>query len=106
KKLMSYIEENIAVSDIVIEDMAAAVGLSRTGLYRKVKNLIGTSPMEFIREARIRKAAHLLGDPSVNVSEVAYDCGFSDPKYFSKCFKAATGQTPTEYKKTQSVSAQ
>ena len=106
KKLMSYIEENIAVSDIVIEDMAAAVGLSRTGLYRKVKNLVGTSPMEFLREARIRKAMQMLDNPSVNVSEVAYACGFSDPKYFSKCFKAATGQTPTEYKKTQSVSAQ
>ena len=62
--------------------------------------------MEFLREARIRKAMQMLDNPSVNVSEVAYTCGFSDPKYFSKCFKAATGQTPTEYKKTQSVSAQ
>ena len=106
KQVIAYIEENITVSDITIDDIAAAVNVSRTGLYRKVKNIMGTSPMEFLREARIRKAMQMLDNPSVNVSEVAYACGFSDPKYFSKCFKAATGQTPTEYKKTQSVSAQ
>lgn len=99
KQVIAYIEENITVSDITIDDIAAAVNVSRTGLYRKVKNIMGTSPMEFLREVRIRKATHMLGDPSVNVSEVAYACGFSDPKYFSKCFKAVTGQTPSEYKK-------
>jgi AraC-like DNA-binding protein len=75
------------------------VGVSRSGLHRKVKSMLGTSPMEFLREARIRKAAQLLSQTSKTVSEVAYACGFSDPKYFSKCFKAAIGQTPTEYKK-------
>ena len=99
KRVMAFIEEHLDNSDVTIDDMALAVGVSRSGLHRKVKSMLGTSPMEFLREARIRKAAQLLSQTSKTVSEVAYTCGFSDPKYFSKCFKAAIGQTPTEYKK-------
>lgn len=89
---------DIGDSSITIDDMASAVAVSRSGLHRKVKHLVGTSPMEFLREARIRKAIQMLTESSKPVSEIAYLCGFSDPKYFSKCFKASTGQTPTEYK--------
>ena len=99
KRVMAFIEDQLDNSDVTIDDMALAVGVSRSGLHRKVKSMLGTSPMEFLREARIRKAAQLLSQTSKTVSEVAYACGFSDPKYFSKCFKAAIGQTPTEYKK-------
>lgn len=99
KRVMAFIEEHLDNSDVTIDDMALAVGVSRSGLHRKVKSMLGTSPMEFLREARIRKAVQLLSHTSKTVSEVAYSCGFSDPKYFSKCFKAAIGQTPTEYKK-------
>jgi transcriptional regulator GlxA family with amidase domain len=63
---------------------------------------MGTSPMEFLREARIRKAVKMLETTSKNVSEIAYQCGFSDPKYFSKCFKATFEQTPSEYKQNLS----
>ena len=98
QRMMDFIEKNISDSDITIDDMASAVAVSRSGLHRKVKHLVGTSPMEFLREARIRKAIQMLTDTSKPVSEIAYLCGFSDPKYFSKCFKASTGQTPTEYK--------
>jgi AraC-like DNA-binding protein len=98
QQLMAFIEQNLGNSDITIDDMAKFVAVSRTSLHRKVKNLIGTTPMEFLREARIRKASQMLMQTSASVSQVAYECGFSDPKYFSKCFKAATGQTPTEYK--------
>ena len=59
---------------------------------------MGTSPMEFLREARIRKATLLLTNTGKSISEIAYGCGFSDPKYFSKCFKATTGKTPSEFK--------
>ena len=76
------------------------VAVSRTSLHRKMKQMMGTSPMEFLREARIRKAAKLLTTSGKNVSEIAYRCGFSDPKYFSKCFKTTFGQTPTEYKQS------
>lgn len=97
KRIMIFIENNLGNSDASVDDMAVAVAVSRAGLHRKVKGLLGTSPMEFMREARIRKACHILSHTSKSISEVAYECGFSDPKYFSKCFKAATGQTPTDF---------
>ena len=98
EKIMAFIEEHLSDSDITIDDMASAVAVSRSGLHRKVKHMLGTSPMEFLREARIRRAAKMLSESSKSVTQIAYECGFSDPKYFSKCFKASTGQTPTEYK--------
>jgi AraC-like DNA-binding protein len=98
KRLVRFVEENLGDSNVSIDDMAQACAVSRTSLHRKVKEMTGTSPMEFMREARIRKAIHLIEHSGKSVSEIAYDCGFSDPKYFSKCFKAATGKTPTEYK--------
>ena len=98
KRVVAYMEDHLADSDVTIDDIAQAVAMSRTSLHRKMKQMMGTTPMEFLREARIRKAAKLLTTTEKNVSEIAYLCGFSDPKYFSKCFKATFGQTPTEYK--------
>ena len=100
KRVVAYMEDNLGNSDITIDDIAQAVAVSRTSLHRKMKQMMGTSPMEFLREARIRKAAKILTTTDRNVSEIAYQCGFSDPKYFSKCFKATFGQTPTEYKQS------
>ena len=101
KRVVAYMEDNLGNSDITIDDIAQAVAVSRTSLHRKMKQMMGTSPMEFLREARIRKAAKMLTTTEKNVSEVAYLCGFSDPKYFSKCFKTTFGQTPTDYKQTR-----
>ncbi|MBR1401837.1 MAG: helix-turn-helix domain-containing protein [Prevotella sp.] len=98
QRLVGFVEDNLGNSDISIDDMAQACAVSRTGLHRKVKVLLGTTPMEFMREARIRKSAQLLVNTSKPVSVIAYECGFADPKYFSKCFKATTGMTPSEYK--------
>ena len=98
KRLMAFIENRLGDSDVTVDDMASAVAVSRSGLHRKVKHLMGTSPMEFLREARIRKATLLLTNTGKSISEIAYGCGFSDPKYFSKCFKATTGKTPSEFK--------
>ncbi|MBR1547361.1 MAG: helix-turn-helix domain-containing protein [Prevotella sp.] len=98
RRLMAFIDEQLGNSDVTIDDMAQAVAVSRSGLHRKVKHLLGTSPMEFLREARIRRAAQMLQSTDKSVSEIAYLCGFTDPKYFSKCFKTSTGKTPTEYK--------
>ena len=94
---MKFIEEHIDDSDINIGDMAEATLTSRSGLNRKMKSLLGVTPLDFIREARIRKACLLL-KKGMSVNDVAYGCGFSDPKYFGKCFKAEMGMTPTEYR--------
>ena len=98
KRLMAYIEANISNADASPEDMACATATSRSNLNRKVNRLVGMSPMELMREARLRKAYQLLEENQMSINDIAYACGFSDPKYFSKCFKQATGQTPKQYK--------
>jgi AraC-like DNA-binding protein len=98
KSIIAYMENYLSNSDLTIDDIAQAVAMSRTSLHRKMKQLMGTSPMEFLREARIRKAAKMLVTTTKNVSEIAYLCGFSDPKYFSKCFRQTLDDTPTEYR--------
>ena len=98
QRAMKFIEEHIGDSDINIGDMAEATFTSRSGLNRKMKSLVGVTPLHFIREARIRKACQMLkGGATVN--DVACSCGFSDSKYFGKCFKSEIGMTPLEYKK-------
>lgn len=97
QRAMTFIEEHLGDADINIGDMADATATSRSGLNRKMKSLLGVTPLDFIREARIRKACQLLRQ-GLPVNDVAYSCGFSDPKYFGKCFKAEIGMTPKEYK--------
>ena len=97
KRAMKFIEEHLGDADINIGDMADATATSRSGLNRKMKLLLGVTPLDFIREARIRKACQLLKQ-GLAVNDVAYSCGFSDPKYFAKCFKVEIGMTPKEYK--------
>ena len=98
KRLVSYIEEHLSDSDVSVGDMAEAVATSRSGLQRKIKQAMGITPLDFLREARIKHACHLLQTTDKTVAEVAYACGFTDPKYFSRCFKQSTGMTPSEYK--------
>ena len=103
QRAMKFIEEHISDSDINIGDMADATATSRTGLNRKMKSLLGVTPLDFIREARIRKACQMLSAGEA-VNDVAYACGFSNPKYFRKCFKDLTGKTPTEFKEAGGLS--
>ena len=95
---MQFIEDNISNSDASVGDMASAAATSRSGLQRKLKQAMGITPQDLLREARIKRACQLLSQTDKNVSEVAYACGFSDPKYFSRSFKQSTGMSPTEYK--------
>lgn len=106
KRIVAYMDENLGNSDITIDDIAQTVGISRASLHRKMKRQMGTSPMEFLREARIRKAVKMLSMSTNSVSSIAYLCGFSDPKYFSKCFRQTMGISPTEYRINNSESSQ
>ena len=106
KRIVAYMDENLGNSDITIDDIAQTVGISRASLHRKMKRQMGTSPMEFLREARIRKAVKMLSMSTNSVSNIAYLCGFSDPKYFSKCFRQTMGISPTEYRINNSESSQ
>lgn len=98
KAITLFVEQHIADSDINIGDMAVAAATSRSGLQRKMKQMLGVTPLDFLREARIKRACTLLRGGGMTVSEVAFACGFSDPKYFSRCFKASLGKSPTEYR--------
>ena len=83
-------------SDISVEDIGLEIGLSRVQLYRKVKALTGISPVELMRKIRLNKAREMLLTTEKNISEVAYEVGFSAPSYFTKCFKEEFGQLPNE----------
>lgn len=100
KRVMKFIDENISDIDISVGDLAAAAAVSRSSLQRKLKQTMGITPQDLLREARIKRACQLLRTNDKTVAEVAYACGFSDPKYFSKCFKQSTGKTPSEFKNT------
>lgn len=97
RRVMAYVEENIGNSDANVSEMAAEAAVSETSLYRKMHSLLGVSPGSFMQEARLVRASELLKETS-SVSDVAYACGFENPKYFSKCFKKRFGLSPSDYR--------
>ena len=101
KRVKAFVDENISNSDANVGDMAAAAATSRSGLQRKLKQTMGITPQDLLREARIKHACRLLCETDKTVAEVAYASGFTDPKYFSRCFKQSTGQSPTDYKSAE-----
>ncbi|MBQ9704841.1 MAG: response regulator [Paludibacteraceae bacterium] len=99
-KLMDFMERNMDNNEMLVEDMVSEMALGRTVFFNKLKSLTGLSPVEFIREVRIKRAAQLLEQGTYNVTEITYMVGMNDSRYFSKCFKSVYGMTPTEYKRS------
>ena len=97
-RIVAFVEQNIGDSDASVNDMAEAAAVSRSGLNRKMKALVGLTPADFLREARIKRACQLLRSSDRSVSDIAFACGFGDPKYFTKCFRSSVGIVPTEYR--------
>lgn len=95
-KFHDYIEKNLSDSDLSVETIGAELGLSRVQLYRKMKALTGQSPVELLRTARLQKGRELLQTTGKNVSEIAYEVGFTAPSYFTKCFKDEFGISPSD----------
>lgn len=100
KKVTDVIQENLSSSTFDVVQLADALAMSKSSLYRKTKAIIGLSPVEFIRNVRLKQGVKMLKNKSISVSEVAYICGFSNPKYFSTCFKEEFGVTPKEFQKS------
>jgi signal transduction histidine kinase/DNA-binding response OmpR family regulator/ligand-binding sensor domain-containing protein len=98
-RAMGIIEEHISDSEFDIGLFADKLCLSKSTLYRKLKTMTGLSPVEFIRNIRLKHACRMLEKPSMSVAEVAYVVGFSDPNYFALCFKTEFGTTPSDYRK-------
>lgn len=88
------IQEKLADPDLNVDQLSADMGISRAQLYRKIKALTGYSPVEVIREARLKRAQRLLETTDKTISEVAYAVGFSTPSYFTKCYKERFGKKP------------
>lgn len=96
-RAVHIVEKNISNSDFFVDDLCRELGLSRMQLYRKLKALIGKSANEFIRFVRLKRAAQLLDQGTLTISEITYEVGFNDLKYFRDCFKKQYGINPSEY---------
>lgn len=97
KGTIEYLGANLAQSNILVDDIARSLGMSRTAYYTRIKEATGLPPSDFIRQFRIRHALKLLDRGDMGIAEVAFAVGFTDPKYFTKCFKAEMQMTPTQY---------
>ena len=98
-KLLKAIEAHIADEDYGVEQLATDVALSRTNLYGKLRNMLGISPADFIRNVRLKRAAQLLTDnPTLSINEVSVRVGFSTPRNFSTQFKKMFGVLPSDYR--------
>lgn len=97
EKLVKTIEDDIDNPDLNVKRLSETVGLSHTNLYRKIKGLTGLTATEFIRNTRLKRAAQLLKNKELNVTDVMYMVGFSHRSYFTRSFKEFFGVSPREY---------
>lgn len=100
-ELMNMIEENISDAEYTVKDLAKSMGLSHSVLYRKIHALTNLSINDFIKSIRLKRATQLLKSGAYGISDVGYMVGFSNPKYFSTCFKAEFDKSPSEYIREQ-----
>lgn len=103
KRLIAVIEKNISKEFLDVEFLSQNMDVSRTQLYRKIGALTDMTPKEFVKEIRLKRAAQLLVQNKLNISEVAYDAGFNDVSYFRKCFREKYGMSASEYKKKNAI---
>ena len=98
QRLLKFLDTRIGDENLKIEELAEAVNMGRTVFYGKIKALVGMSPSDFLRRLRLQRAQELIANSRMSFSQIAFAVGFSDPKYFTKCFKKETGMTPSEFR--------
>ncbi|MBO7457158.1 MAG: response regulator [Paludibacteraceae bacterium] len=98
-KLLDVMERQMDNNTLTVDELVEEMGMGRTVFFNKLKSLTGLSPVEFIREMRIKRAAQLLEERQYNITEVTYMVGMNDSRYFAKCFKNTYGVTPSEYRR-------
>lgn len=98
QKLMDFMESNMDNPSLSVDDFVDSFSMSRAVFFKKMKMLLGISPVNFIQDIRIKRAIQLMKSGLNSVADIAYRCGFSDPNYFAKCFKKQIGISPSEYK--------
>lgn len=100
ERLTAFINENIGNDELRIDNIAAAMNMSRTVLYGKIKAIYGVSPNDVLRNMRMARACTLLREGcGMSIAEVAAEVGYTDPKHFARTFKQHVGVTPSEYRK-------
>lgn len=104
-QLMDYTEAAWNNTDLKVDDFSKPMGISKSQLYRKLVLLTGKSPNTFIREHRLNEALKLLSKNAGNISEIAFETGFTSPSYFSKCFQKRYGHLPSDYLPSNSRTA-
>lgn len=97
QKALSLVEDNISNTKYSVDELSNSLEISRGHLYRKIVSITGRSPSEFIKSIKLKRGAQLLMSSKLTVSEIAYQVGFSNPKYFSKCFKIEFKVLPSEF---------
>ncbi|MDH6310432.1 signal transduction histidine kinase/ligand-binding sensor domain-containing protein/DNA-binding NarL/FixJ family response regulator [Dysgonomonas sp. PFB1-18] len=100
-QINDIIEDKVADPDLNVNSLSTISGIGSKQIYRKIKQLTGMSPVEYIRSVRMKKAAMLLTQNKFTVSEIMYMVGFSNPSYFSKCFQNEFGKTPRQFIETK-----
>ncbi|MEM8765090.1 MAG: tetratricopeptide repeat protein [Bacteroidota bacterium] len=100
KRALQVVDTNLGNSEFTVEAFQKDMGMSRMQLHRKLKALTHFSASEFIRDIRLQRAADLLSHNGMNVSEVAYSCGFNSTSYFTQCFKQKFGTSPSKHNST------
>lgn len=95
-RFLQIFQEEISNPNLNIEQLASKMGLGHSQFYRKIKALTNYTPVELMRQLRLKQARHLLTTTTRSISEIAYEVGFSSPAYFTKCYRTAFGQTPSE----------
>lgn len=101
QKILLYIEENIASSQLSVESLSAHLSISRASLYNRLLEYTGMTPVEFIRSTKLERAKILLDKSDKTIAEIAYEMGFANPNYFTKVFKSKYMKTPSEYLQSQ-----
>ena len=104
--VINVIGENLSKEDLCVQDIANQLALSRSKLYRKIKEMTGKSANEMIRTMRLEKSKELLVISDMTIGEICYKVGFSSPSYFTKRFKEHTGLIPKEYRLSKRVKEQ
>lgn len=96
-RVMQSVNNHLADPEYSVETLTADVGISRAQLHRKMKELTGISTAEFIRNIRMQRAAELIEEGKINITQIAYDCGFNSQSHFSTVFRKHFGITPSQY---------
>jgi signal transduction histidine kinase/DNA-binding response OmpR family regulator/sugar lactone lactonase YvrE len=105
KSAVETVERNISNTNFSVEELSRLMAMSRVLLYKKLLSLTGKSPIEFIRSIRLQRAAQLLEKSQCTVSEIAYQVGFNNPKYFAKYFKEEYHILPSAYAASKKISS-